>query len=68
MTWSCDYFIIYKWLKAYGVMINCFDEELIDETRLALFPAGTILRDFHHCKSPTSREHDLNLHRTWVQT
>ena len=34
----------------------------------ALFPAGTIVRDSHHRKSPTRREQGLNLHRTWVQT
>ena len=34
---------------------------------VALFPAGTIVRDPHHCESPTRRGQDLNLHRTWVQ-
>ena len=37
---------------------------LTDERRLALFPAGAILRDPHHRESPTRREQDLNLHRT----
>ena len=40
---------------------------LTDERRLALFPAGTIARDFHHRESATLREQGLNLHRTWVQ-
>ena len=40
---------------------------LTDERRLALFPAGTIVRDSHHLESPTRREQDLNLHRTRVQ-
>ena len=40
---------------------------LTDERRFALFPAGTIVRDPHHCESPTRREQDLNLYRTWVQ-
>ena len=33
----------------------------------ASFPAGTIVRDFHHRKSLTCRERDLNLWRTRVQ-
>ena len=43
------------------------DEWLTDEMRLALFPAGTIVRDPHHRESPTRREQGLNLRRTWVQ-
>ena len=39
---------------------------LTEERRLALFPAGTIVRDPHHCESPKCREQDLNLRR--VQT
>ena len=34
---------------------------------VALFPAGTIVRDPHHCESPTRREQDLSLRRPWVQ-
>ena len=34
---------------------------LTDERCLALFPAGTIVRDPHHLESPTRREQDLNL-------
>ena len=41
---------------------------LTDEIRLALFPAGTIVGDLHHRESPTHREQDLNLRRTWGQT
>ena len=37
------------------------------ERRLALFPAGIIVRDPHHLKSSTHREKDLNLRRTWIQ-
>ena len=37
---------------------------LTDERRLALFPAGNIVRDPHHLESPTRREQDLNLRRT----
>ena len=40
---------------------------LTDERRLAFFPAGTTVRDNHHRESPTYREQDLNLRRTWVQ-
>ena len=38
-----------------------------DERRLVLFPAATIVRDPHHCESPTCLEQDLNLCRTWIQ-
>ena len=34
----------------------------------ALFLAGTIVRDSRHRKTPTCREQDLNLRRSWVQT
>ena len=37
---------------------------LTDERRLALFTAGTIVRDPHHRESPTRRKQDLNLRRT----
>ena len=40
---------------------------LTDERCLALFPAGAIVRDPHHGESPTHREQDLNLRKTWVQ-
>ena len=40
---------------------------LTDERHLALFPAGTIVRDPPHRESPTRREQGLNLRRTWVQ-
>ena len=36
----------------------------LGERRLALFPAGTIVRDPHHRESPTRRKQDLNLRRT----
>ena len=41
------------------VMLNCFCG--IIERHLALFPAGTIVRDPHHRESSTRREQDLNL-------
>ena len=37
-----------------------------DARRLALFLAGTIVRDPQHRESPTHREQSLNLCRTWV--
>ena len=33
-------------------MMNCFCGMLADKRRLALIPAGTIVRDPHHRKSP----------------
>ena len=49
------------------MMMNYFAVWLTKERRLALFPAGTIVRNPHHCKSLISHEQDLNLLRTWVQ-
>ena len=37
---------------------------LTDERYLALFPAGTIVRDPHHRESPTRHAQGLNLRRT----
>ena len=39
-------------------------EWLIDERRLGLFLAGTILRDPHHRESLTHQEYDMNVRRT----
>ena len=47
-------------------MMNFFSSRVIDEKRLALFSARTIVRGSHYCKSPTRREQDLNLRRTLV--
>ena len=49
------------------MMMNCFVIWLTDKGRLALFPAGTIVRDPHHRESLTRCEQGLNLRRTWVQ-
>ena len=49
------------------MIMNCFLVWLTGERHLALFPAGTIVRDPHHRESPTRREQDLNLRRAWVQ-
>ena len=49
------------------MMIIVFVVWLTDERRLALFPAGTIVRDPHHRESSTRREQGLNLRRTWIQ-
>ena len=37
---------------------------LTDERRLALFPAGAIVRNPHHRESPTRRQQNLSLCRT----
>ena len=41
--------------------MNCFAEWFADKRCVALFPAGTIVRDLHHLKSSTRREQSLNL-------
>ena len=46
------------------MMMIVFEVWLTDERCLALFPAGTIIRDPHHRESPTRREQSLNLRRT----
>ena len=48
-------------------MMNCFVVWLTDERCLAVFPAGTIVRDPHHRESPARHEEALNLRRTCVQ-
>ena len=45
------------------IMMMVFVEWLTDERRLALFPAGTIVRDPRHRESPKRREQGLNLRR-----
>ena len=40
---------------------------LTNERHLALFPAGTIVRNPHYRESLTQREQCLKLHRTWVE-
>ena len=49
------------------MMMHFFIFLLTSERRLALFPGGAIVRDAHHCKSPTCREQDLNLRWTYVE-
>ena len=49
------------------MMMMIFVVWLTDEKRLALFPAGTTVRNLHYCESPKFRKQDLNLRRTWVQ-
>ena len=46
------------------MMMNCFCGMVDRKRRLALFAAGTIVRDPHHCESLTRREQGLNLRRT----
>ena len=45
------------------MMMNFFCGVVDQRQSLALFPAGTIVRDPHHRESPTRREQGLNLHR-----
>ena len=49
------------------MMMMVFVVWLTDKRRLALFPAGTIVRDLHRWESPTPREQGLNLRRTLDQ-
>ena len=49
------------------MMINYFCV-LVDQRHLTLFLAQTIVRDRHHCQSPTRWKQDLNLRRTLTQT
>ena len=41
------------------MVMNCFMVWLTDERHLILFPAGSIARDPHHRRFPTSREQGL---------
>ena len=55
------------WMTMMMMMMNCFLVWLTGEIRLALFPAGMIVRHPHHRESLTRRGKDLNLRRTRVQ-
>ena len=46
------------------MMMMIDDDDELFLWRLALFPAGTIVRDPHHRESPTRREQGLSLRRT----
>ena len=46
------------------MMMNCFCGMVDRRKAFSLIPAGTIVRDPHHRKSPTRREQGLNLRRT----
>ena len=66
---SSNYFLAFTFLyrKIYISLMNdefFFVVWLTNERRLALFPARTMVRDPHHCESPTRCEQDLNLRRT----
>ena len=60
---KCDYDWDIEWWWWWIVFVVW----LTGERCLALFPAGTIVRDPHHLESPTRCKQDLNLCRTWVQ-
>ena len=61
-----DYFYVYFKKRRWWWWI-VFVVWLTDKRRLALFPAGTIVRDPQNCESLTRRKQGLNLRRTWVQ-
>ena len=79
--WSCGKNFIFKKTDINKIMssevikLSLFDDDddeffavwLTDKRRLALFPAGTIVRDPNHRKSPTHCEQGLKLRRNWVQ-
>ena len=44
------------------IMINYFVVQLADERRLALFPAGYIVKDPHHSEFLTRPEPEQSLH------
>lgn len=45
------------------MMINFFVVWIAEERSLVLFPAGTVIRDPHHCESLTCHDQVLNLSR-----
>ena len=45
-----------------------FVVQLTTKRCIALFPAGTTVRDPQHHESRTGHEQDLNLRKTWIQT
>ena len=63
---GCYFACVFVFGSVWGVA--SFDELflvwLTNERHLAIFPAGTIVRYPHHCKSLTHCEKNLNLHRT----
>ena len=46
------------------MMMNCFCGMVDRRKAFSLIRAGTIVRDPHHCESPTRREQGLNLRKT----
>ena len=45
------------------MMISCFVVSLTNGRHVALYTAGTIVRDLHHRKFPIGCEQDLNMRR-----
>ena len=67
--YTCIYIHVYRLIhRLMMMMINCFVVSLTNERCLALYPAGTIIRDPHHRESLTGCKQDLNMPRIWVQT
>ena len=60
LFWCFQTWLLKWWWWWWWWWWNVFVVWLTDERRLALFPAGTIVRDPHHHESPTHRELDLN--------
>ena len=62
---SANRMYLFKVLRRQTMMMKIVSVVLItDELHLALFPAGTIVKDPHHRESPTRRELVFNLRRT----
>ena len=63
-----SWMVVWKFCTQDLFLMNCFVLVVLltDERLLALFPAGTMVRDHHHRESPLRRGQDLNLRRTWV--
>ena len=49
------------------VIKKCFVVWLTREIQQTLLSGGTIVRDTHHRKFPTRREHDLNLRGNLIE-
>ena len=58
----CSDPLVKKWRRWFFLWYGWADKRC-----LALFPAGTIVRDPQHRESPPRREKNLKLRRTWVQ-
>ena len=46
------------------MMMSCFFGMADRQNMFSFISAGTIVRDSHHCQTPTRREEGLNLRQT----